>query len=231
MKEKILIFSGAGISAESGIQTFRDMGGLWHQYRIEDVATPEAWARNPELVLDFYNQRRQGVRAAQPNAGHLSLVELEQQFEVVIVTQNIDDLHERAGSSHIIHVHGEIMKARSSVDENLLLPLTKDTIELGELCPHGSQLRPHVVWFGEAVQNLEQSASHFLDADKIIVVGTSLSVYPVAGLTKLAKNAGEKYLIGPEPQKVPYGYHFLRGTACQMLPHVVKCWLEGRKPV
>lgn len=231
MKEKILIFSGAGISAESGIQTFRDMGGLWHQYRIEDVATPEAWARNPELVLDFYNQRRQGVRAAQPNAGHLSLVELEQQFEVVIVTQNIDDLHERAGSSHIIHVHGEIMKARSSVDENLLLPLTKDTIELGELCPHGSQLRPHVVWFGEAVQNLEQSATHFLDADKIIVVGTSLSVYPVAGLTKLAKKAEEKYLIGPEPQEIPYGYRFLRGTACQMLPHVVKCWLEGRKPV
>jgi len=230
-KEKIVVFTGAGISAESGLKTFRDMGGLWEQYSIEQVASPEGWEANREMVLRFYNERRKGVLAAQPNAAHRAIADLEQRFEVVVITQNVDDLHERGGASHVIHVHGEILKARSSVDDTLIYPMHKATIELGELCKRGSQLRPHVVWFGEAVLNMEQAAQHFAEASKILAVGTSLTVFPAAGLVRLAPFSAEKYFVSPDEQDVPAGYRFLRGKAATVVPQVVACWLENRTPV
>lgn len=229
--EKIVVFTGAGVSAESGLKTFRDMGGLWHEYAIEDVASPEGRNRNASAVLDFYNERRASVLAAQPNAAHEAIARLESKFEVIVITQNIDDLHERAGSSSVIHVHGEILKARSSVDPSLVYQLNKPTIELGELCEKGSQLRPDVVWFGENVRHMDACQEHFAAASRVITVGTSLTVYPAAGLVKKAPFSAEKYLISPEAQKVPYGFRFLRGQATTVVPHVVTCWLGGRKPV
>jgi len=230
VKEKIVLFTGAGISAESGLRTFRDMGGLWHEYSIEEVATPEGWRANPELVLRFYNERRQGVLDAQPNAAHIAIGKLEEKFDVVVITQNIDDLHERGGSTKVIHVHGEILKARSSEDESLIYPMTKSSIELGELCENGSQLRPHVVWFGETVLYMDEAARHIAEASKILAVGTSLTVFPAAGLIKHAQYRAEKYFVAPERPKLPHGYHFMLGTATQMVPHIVDSWLQGRKP-
>ncbi|WP_230473848.1 SIR2 family NAD-dependent protein deacylase [Dyella choica] len=231
MAEKVVVFTGAGVSAESGLKTFRDMGGLWNEYAIEDVASPEGWRRNPSAVLSFYNERRQAVLAAQPNAAHRAIASLEAKFDVVVITQNIDDLHERAGSTNVIHVHGEIMKARSSVDPSLIYMLANPTIQLGELCEKGSQLRPDVVWFGEDVRFMEECLGHFSTASRIITVGTSLTVYPAAGLVKKARFSAEKYLVSLEAQKVPYGFRFLRGAAATVVPHVATCWLEGRKPV
>ena len=230
VKEKIVVFTGAGISAESGLRTFRDMGGYWHEYAIEEVASPQGWAKHPEAVLSFYNERRKAVLAAEPNAAHLAIAKLGELFDVVVITQNVDDLHKRAGSSHIIHVHGEILKARSSVDDALVYKLDRPTIELGELCAKGSQLRPHIVWFGEHVQHMEVAAQHFESATKVLVVGTSLSVFPAAKLVKFAQFNAEKYVASPELEKVPFGYRFLRGNATQVVPHVVTCWLEGRRP-
>lgn len=230
MREKIVLFTGAGISAESGLRTFRDYGGLWHEYSIEQVATPEAWHADPELVLRFYNERRQNVLDAQPNAAHIAIGKLEEKFDVVVITQNIDDLHERGGSTNVIHVHGEILKARSSVDESHIVAMTKPTIELGELCPHGSQLRPHVVWFGEAVLYLEEAAQHIKEASRILGVGTSLTVYPAAGLIEYAPYQVEKYFVSPERPKIPHGYRFMQGSATEMVPRIVDSWLEGRQP-
>jgi NAD-dependent deacetylase len=229
--DKVVVFSGAGVSAESGLKTFRDMGGLWKEYAIGDVASPEGWRRNPSAVLDFYNERRRAVLAAEPNAAHIAIARLQDAFDVVVITQNIDDLHKRAGSRNVIHVHGEILKARSSIDPSLIYSLNKPTIELGELCEKGSQLRPDVVWFGEEVRHMDVSVEHFSTAPRIITVGTSLTVFPAAGLVKNARSSAEKYLISPEPQKVPYGFRFLRGQAATVVPHVVTCWLEGRKPI
>lgn len=229
--EKVIVFTGAGVSAESGLKTFRDMGGLWHEYAIEDVASPEGWKLSAAVVLDFYNERRTAILSAQPNAAHEAIARLEAKFEVIVITQNIDDLHERAGSSSVIHVHGEILKARSSTDPSLVYALNKPTIELGELCEKGSQLRPDVVWFGENVKYIDECLEHFSTASRVITVGTSLTVYPAAGLVKKAPFSAEKYLISPEAQKVPYGFRFLRGQAATVVPHVVTCWLEGRKPV
>lgn len=229
--EKIVVFTGAGVSAESGLKTFRDMGGLWHEFAIEDVASPEGWKRNAAVVLDFYNERRTAVLSAQPNAAHEAIARLEAKFQVIVITQNIDDLHERAGSSKVIHVHGEILKAKSSAHPSLVYALNKPTIELGELCEKGSQLRPDVVWFGENVRHIDECLEHFSTATRIITVGTSLTVYPAAGLVKKAPFSAEKYLVSPEAQKVPYGFRFLRGRAATVVPHVVTCWLEGRKPV
>jgi len=197
LKKKIVILTGAGISQESGIATFRDAGGLWEGFDIEEVATPRGWTRNPELVLDFYNQRRKNVREAQPNAAHLALKKLEKKFETHIITQNIDDLHERAGSSNIIHLHGEIMKARSNVDENLLYDLGDEDIKIGDRCKKGSQLRPHVVWFGEDVPMMEEAILKVADADIIMVIGTSMVVYPAAGLVNFANPYIPKYVIDP----------------------------------
>ena len=195
--KKLVVFTGAGISAESGIKTFRDSGGLWEEYRIEDVATPEAWKKNPTLVLDFYNQRRKQIIEAKPNEAHLKLAELQEHFDVLVITQNIDDLHEKAGSKKVLHLHGEIMKARSSIDAQLVYPIKKGEIKLGEKCEKGSQLRPYIVWFGEMVPNMDLAISHTHQADIFVTIGTSLNVYPAAGLLEAALPGIPKYLIDP----------------------------------
>ncbi|MFN8298586.1 MAG: NAD-dependent deacylase [Chitinophagales bacterium] len=196
--KKVVVLSGAGVSAESGIKTFRDSGGLWEEHRIEDVASPEGWRRNRELVLNFYNQRRRQLLTCQPNRAHYALAELEQQYEVVIITQNVDDLHERAGSTRVLHLHGELLKARSSVDDRLVYDWSGD-INLGDKCEKGSQLRPHIVWFGEMVPKIEEAVPLVQTADILIVVGTSLVVYPAAGLVNFSRYEIPKYLIDPNP--------------------------------
>lgn len=197
MSKHVVVFTGAGVSAESGLKTFRDSDGLWENYRIEEVATPEAWEKNPKLVLDFYNMRRKQCMEAQPNEAHKLIAELEKYYKVSVITQNIDDLHERAGSSFVLHLHGEIMKVRSSIDENLIYPINKWNLELGELCEKGSQLRPHIVWFGEAVPKMPEAINIVRTADIFIVVGSSLVVYPAASLIYYVPSNCPKYLIDP----------------------------------
>lgn len=230
MREKVVVFTGAGVSAESGLRTFRDMGGYWREYSIESVASPEGWKAKPQAVLEFYNERRKAVLAASPNAAHVAISALEAQFDVVVITQNIDDLHERAGSTKVMHVHGEILKARSSVDPSLIYPLATPTLEMGQLCGHGSQLRPDVVWFGEPVRFMAEAAMAFASASKILTIGTSLSVNPAAGLVSEARPSAEKCLVAPEIDDPPPGYHFFRGKAARIVPHIASCWLEGRRP-
>ena len=196
------MLSGAGISAESGLRTFRNSDGLWEEYRIEDVATPQAFAKDPALVLRFYDARRKQVIAAEPNAAHLSIAQLENDFHVDIITQNIDDLHERAGSSHVLHLHGEILLARSSVDTNYIVPIEGDSIPFGALCPMGSQLRPHIVWFGEEVPMIPIAAELVEQADVLVVIGTSLNVYPAAGLIHYASPACKVHVIDPNSVSV-----------------------------
>jgi NAD-dependent deacetylase len=197
-KDKVVILTGAGISAESGIRTFRDAGGLWEGHRIEDVATPEAWHRQPQVVLDFYNERRRQLLTVAPNAAHLALTALEPDFNTVIITQNVDDLHERAGSKHIIHLHGELLKARGERHDDLIYEWSKD-ICMGDHCERGTQLRPHIVWFGEAVPKLEQAIEEIMDADIVMVVGSSMQVYPAAGLVSYAPLHASIYYIDPNP--------------------------------
>ena len=197
MKRKLVVLTGAGISAESGLKTFRGSDGLWEGYNIIDVATPEAWIRNPELVQRFYNERRTQILAAQPNAAHLALAKLEEYFDVTIITQNIDDLHERAGSTQIIHLHGIITYAQSNLNASLIYPVIGDEIKMGELCELGSQLRPHVVWFGEAVPMIEPAAFFCKEADLFMVIGTSLAVYPAAGLIDYVRTEVKKYIVDP----------------------------------
>jgi NAD-dependent deacetylase len=200
---RVVVLTGAGISAESGLQTFRGADGLWEGHRVEDVATPEAWAANPRLVLDFYNQRRRAVRAAEPNAAHRALVDLERAYDVRIVTQNVDDLHERAGSTQVLHLHGEILKARSTRDSRLVRHLGETDIELGDLCERGSQLRPHIVWFGEMVPAMDEAVELVSGADVLLVVGTSLQVYPAAGLVFEAPKRARRIVVNPEvPERV-----------------------------
>ncbi|HOI26890.1 MAG TPA: NAD-dependent deacylase [Paludibacteraceae bacterium] len=202
--KKLIVLTGAGISAESGISTFRDSDGLWEHYRVEDVATVEGFERNPKLVLDFYNQRRRDTLACKPNYGHVGLVELEKYFEVDIITQNIDNLHERAGSTSVLHLHGELMKARSSKNEDLIVDLPEDKdIQLGDKAPDGSQLRPFIVWFGESVPNITQAISLVEDADVFLIVGTSLNVYPAASLVNYVRRGSPIYLIDPKSVVVP----------------------------
>lgn len=202
MKPTLIVFTGAGISAESGIQTFRDSGGLWEEYNINDVATPQAWEKDQKLVLDFYNKRRRQVIQAQPNKAHYALVDLEKKYDVHIITQNIDDLHERAGSKKVLHLHGEIIKSRSSVDFSLVYNINGDEIKFGEKCELGSQLRPHIVWFGETVPQMEAAYSVSEKADIFMVVGTSMAVYPAAGLIDYAPLHIPKYLIDPSDVKI-----------------------------
>jgi NAD-dependent deacetylase len=202
MKQKLVVFSGAGISAESGIKTFRDSDGLWEEYDINEVATPQAWEKNKALVLEFYNKRRQQVLEASPNDAHKILVDLEDKFDVQIITQNIDDLHERAGSKKVLHLHGEIIKSRSSIDPSLVYNIKGSEIKLGEKCAKGSQLRPHIVWFGEMVPMMEQAYFLAEKADYFVVIGTSLAVYPAAGLIDYTPNDIPKYLIDPSDVKV-----------------------------
>ncbi len=194
---KIVVFTGAGISAESGISTFRDSGGLWEKYDIRDVATPEAWQRNPLLVLDFYNQRRKQLLEVQPNPGHTSLVELEKKFDVHVITQNVDDLHERAGTKKVLHLHGELRKARSSVNPELVYPVKGWEIKAGDKCELGSQLRPHIVWFGELVPEMDRAQEISAEADIFIIVGTSLNVYPAAGLVHCTRKDCPVFLVDP----------------------------------
>lgn len=201
-RRKIVILSGAGISAESGLQTFRGIDGLWEGHRIEDVASPEGFLRDPETVLRFYNIRRAACRKAQPNAGHKALVELEKFHDVHIITQNIDDLHERAGSTNVLHLHGEILKSESTVVCNNIYTIDSDELNLGDLCADGFQLRPHVVWFGEAVPNMTIANKLVKDADVFIVIGTSLQVYPAAGLVHEIKNSCELYIIDPNASEM-----------------------------
>jgi NAD-dependent deacetylase len=196
-KKRVVVLTGAGVSAESGISTFRDSGGLWEKYDISEVATPEAWARNQALVLEFYNQRRKQLYDVEPNAAHYALVKLEQKFDVQIITQNVDDLHERAGSKNVMHLHGELKKVRSSVDENLVYDLDGWELKKGDTCEKGSQLRPHIVWFGEPVPMIPSAAELSSTADVYIIIGTSLNVYPAAGLISYAPAMCPVYLIDP----------------------------------
>lgn len=195
-KKNIVILTGAGISAESGIKTFRDSDGLWENHRIEDVATFDAWQRNCELVLDFYNQRRRQLLTCAPNEAHKLLVKLEEKYHVQIITQNVDDLHERAGSTNVLHLHGELLKVRSTLDENLIYEWHTD-LNIGDKCNKGAQLRPHIVWFGEQVPMMEAAGKIAVKADIFIVVGTSLVVYPAAGLVHYTDFTVPKYVIDP----------------------------------
>ena len=200
IKKKLVVLSGAGISAESGLKTFRDSDGLWEGYEVTEVATPRAWRKNPQLVLDFYNMRRQNVAEAKPNAAHYGLAALEDFFDVSIITQNIDDLHERAGSKKILHLHGEIFKMRSEKDESLIYDI-RGNISLGELADDGAQLRPHIVWFEEPVTMIETAIPIVQQAEIFVVVGTSLVVYPAAGLINYTKPGIPVYVVD---KKIPY---------------------------
>ncbi len=199
MKQKLVVLTGAGISAESGLRTFRDSDGLWEGYEVTEVATPRAWRKNPQLVLDFYNQRRRDVIKAEPNAGHIGLAELEEHFDVHIITQNIDDLHERAGSTKILHLHGEILKMRSETDETLIYPI-RENMQPGALAEDGGVLRPHIVWFEEPVPMIEQAVPLVHSADIFVVVGTSLVVYPAAGLVDFTRHDVPKFIVD---KKIP----------------------------
>ena len=197
--KKIVVLSGAGMSAESGIETFRGSGGLWEGCKVEEVATPEAFHANPELVLNFYNARRENVLQAKPNLGHITLAQLEENFDVHIVTQNVDDLHERAGSTKVLHLHGELMKSRSTKDKSLIFDIQGSELNLGDLCPLGSQLRPHIVWFGEAVPMINKASKLVANADVIVIVGTSMQVYPAAGLVNFVRPGVPIHLIDTNP--------------------------------
>lgn len=203
--KKIVVLTGAGISAESGISTFRDSGGLWEQHKIEDVATFEAWERNRALVLEFYNQRRRQLAEVKPNAAHIALADLEKKYHVQIITQNVDDLHERGGSTNILHLHGEMTKARSTADVSLVYNIGYKDITEGDTCEKGAQMRPHIVWFGEAVPNISLAAEITAEADILMVIGTSLNVYPAAGLSRAAKAQCAKYLIDPNASDLNLG--------------------------
>ena len=200
--KKLVVLSGAGISAESGVKTFRDDNGLWKTHRFEDLASPEAWKRNPGLVLEFYNQRRKQLLEVHPNPAHLALVNLEKKFDVTIITQNVDDLHERAGSKNILHLHGEIMKARSTADENLVYNIQGWELKLGDKCEKGSQLRPHVVWFGEPVDNIQKAVKITESADIFLVIGTSLLVYPAAGLVNYVPQQNPVFVVNPDARPI-----------------------------
>jgi NAD-dependent deacetylase len=225
MKRKnIVVLTGAGISAESGISTFRDNNGLWRNYRFEEVASPEAWARDPALVLEFYNMRRKIVFEAEPNEGHKALVQLEKAYHVQIITQNVDDLHERAGSSQVLHLHGEIKKARSTADPSLVYELKHWELKLGDKCEKGSQLRPHIVWFGEPVPEFPKAINLARKADIFLIVGTSLNVYPAASLIHYVPTAAQKYYVDPSPQYTGavYGMEVIAEPAGKGLPPLVE---------
>jgi len=199
--QNIVVFTGAGISAESGLGTFRDSGGLWEQFKIEDVATPEAFEKNPELVLNFYNLRRKQLLESEPNAAHISLNKLSEKYKLHIVTQNIDDLHERSGSKKVLHLHGKLRESKSSVDDSLIYLIEGVNLKMGDLCEKGSQLRPNVVWFGEAVPKMIDAISITKKADVFIVIGTSLNVYPAASLLNYTNNANRIILIDPKVEE------------------------------
>jgi NAD-dependent deacetylase len=206
-RKKLVVLTGAGISAESGIPTFRDADGLWEGHDVMDVASPEGWYKNPALVLEFYNQRRKRALEVNPNRGHDIVAELQNYFDVVVVTQNVDDLHERAGSRHVIHLHGSLFESRSTLDESLIYPIKGWELNLGDVCERGSQLRPNIVWFGEMVPLIEVAAKEASTADIFLVVGTSLVVYPAAGLIDYVSHDALKYVVDPklpDIRHIPY---------------------------
>ncbi len=222
-KQKLVILSGAGMSQESGLKTFRDMGGIWDNYQVEEVASPDAWKRNPELVLRFYNERRKALWEASPNAGHITLASLEDKFDVEIITQNVDDLHEQAGSKRVLHLHGELKKARSTVDPSRVYTLQTPGLNLGDLCELGSQLRPHIVWFGEPVPNIVSAQRIMEKADILAVIGTSLVVYPAAGLIQFAPEGIPVFVIDPgSPSITRSDVVFIRKKASEGVKDLVE---------
>ncbi|MDR1181959.1 MAG: NAD-dependent deacylase [Bacteroidales bacterium] len=227
--KNLVVLTGAGISAESGISTFRDAGGLWEQYAIEDVATPKGWMKNKKLVTEFYNQRRKQLLHVKPNYGHIGLAELEKLFYVSIITQNVDNLHERAGSSYIVHLHGELTKVRSEKDEDLIYDLTPDRYEvkIGDLCEKGSQLRPHIVWFGEPVPLMEEAIDITKQADILVVIGTSLNVYPAAGLLYYVQTNTPIFLIDPNDVSIKRpNVHIIKKKASEGVKDLIKLLKE-----
>ncbi len=231
--KKLVVLTGAGISAESGLKTFRDSNGLWEGHDVMEVATPEGWAKNPELVLEFYNQRRRNLLEVQPNRAHEILAELEEHFDVTIITQNVDNLHERGGSSNVMHLHGELLKVRGIADNETVYevdPINPDIL-LGDLCPKGSQLRPHVVWFGEPVPMIEPAIAEVEKADIFMVVGTSLVVYPAAGLLDFKRPNTPTFLVD---RQIPYvtpakNLYFYEGKATEMMPQVAEELIRNHK--
>ncbi|MEZ4911999.1 MAG: Sir2 family NAD-dependent protein deacetylase [Saprospiraceae bacterium] len=228
--QKIVVLTGAGMSAESGISTFRDTNGLWENHRVEDVASPEGWLRNPELVLNFYNIRRRQLKEVEPNTAHLSLVRLEKKFDLQIITQNVDNLHERAGSSKVLHLHGELTKVRSTGDPRLIYEWDHD-LNLGDKCQKGFQLRPHIVWFSEEVPNISIAAKYCNDADILIIIGTSMQVYPAASLLAYSRLDSKIYFVDPSPN-LSFGVHnfpnleVIRATAGEGVPMLVETLLK-----
>jgi NAD-dependent deacetylase len=226
--KKLVVLTGAGMSAQSGISTFRDSGGLWENHPVEEVASIEGWYRDPKIMLAFYNERRAALQGARPNKGHEILAGLEKYFDVGIVTQNVDDLHERAGSSKILHLHGELTKARSSDDPDLIIDIGYAPIAWGDKAPDGTQLRPHVVWFGEAVPQMECAMQWTRQADVMVVVGTSLAVYPAAGLIDLAHNEIPLFLVDPKPAPVRRkNLHVIAQKAVEGLEELEKILLDN----
>jgi NAD-dependent deacetylase len=224
MKKKLVVLSGAGISAESGIATFRDANGLWEGHDVMEVASPEGWRKNKELVLDFYNQRRKNAHLAKPNRGHEILAELEQDYDVTIITQNVDDLHEKAGSTNVLHLHGKLFESRSTLDERLVYKMDGWELKLGDKCEKGSQLRPNIVWFGEPVPMIEKAMEEAMRADIFVVVGTSLVVYPAAGLVNYVPNEAPIFVVDLKVPEMAKGknLHFIEEKASTGLGKVAE---------
>ena len=228
MRPKVVVLSGSGLSAESGLPTFRDAAGLWRQHSWVELASPDGWRKDPGLVLSFYNERRAKAWAAQPNAAHFAIASLEQGFDVVVVTQNVDALHERAGSTRVLHVHGELAFARGTGPSRRRRRIDDAPIELGQTCEEGTQLRPDIVWFGEETQHMDEAREHVEAADRVLVVGTSLSVYPAAGLVEFARPRAIKVLNSLEMDEVPCGFDFRAGPATAVIPALVSEWMAAR---
>jgi len=228
MRPKVVVLSGSGLSAESGLPTFRDAAGLWRQHSWVELASPDGWRKDPGLVLSFYNERRAKAWAAQPNAAHLAIASLEQGFDVVVVTQNVDALHERAGSTRVLHVHGELAFARGTGPSRRRRRIDGAPIELGQTCEEGTQLRPDIVWFGEETQHMDEAREHVEAADRVLLVGTSLSVYPAAGLVGFARPRAIKVLNSLEMDEVPRGFDFRAGPATAVIPPLVAEWMAAR---
>jgi NAD-dependent deacetylase len=226
MRQKIVVLSGSGLSAESGLPTFRDASGLWKQHSWVELASPEGWSRRPELVLEFYNERRAKAWQAQPNAAHAAIASLEAGTDVIVITQNVDALHERAGSTRVLHLHGELAYARGTGPARRRYRIDGAPIRFGQTCEDGTQLRPDIVWFGEETQHLDEAAAHVAAADRVLVVGTSLTVYPAAGLVHAARPDAVKVLISLEMESIPRDFEFRRGRATQQVPALVSEWLR-----
>lgn len=226
--KKLIVFTGAGVSAESGIKTFRDAGGLWEGHDIIEVASPEGWRKNPELVQNFYNLRRKQLHEVKPNAAHYALAKLETAYDVTVITQNVDDLHERAGSSKIIHLHGELKKVRSTTHPNYVITLDGWELKMGDLCPHGGQLRPHIVWFGELVTEMDRATKALEGAEMMLVIGSSLQVYPAAGLVGMAPAGCKIYLVDPHAEALKNNSRIeaITGSATQKVPDLVEFLLK-----